>query len=387
MTLITCSECANIFSDKAPACPECGCPTELARPQTNPEAVSVKPSAAKPKQEQDSIPRPPARKRENLELSAKSIAEKKQGYMYNRANCRPPLIGIVVGAVAPATSIIWGLRQRSLLLGLLPVGLAATLSYYYPGDFSENKAPKYFIQALAGATAYGISRKLRIEAKEKGLRMPNYIEAKIQTNEPPKNQIEDNIKKPFDYLFSEISTEESTKRTIGFVLSLLAAGAGIMISRGIRDAIKNIPRQEENSRSTRITIPKNNAKYSDNLSQFTWDISTNCLKAEKELVTEARRLHPSEFAFKYEVRPGELVSQDWSKTAYPDILDAYQEMTWQNVYSSLTRTSPLAPKHCEVRDIWHHTRECTKNELDQIPWTSAERNWVTKATEYKDICY
>lgn len=28
MALITCTECGKEFSEKAPACPNCGCPTE-----------------------------------------------------------------------------------------------------------------------------------------------------------------------------------------------------------------------------------------------------------------------------------------------------------------------------------------------------------------------
>lgn len=44
MALITCSECGKEFSDKAVACPNCGCPTEEAIKQPIPEAVvPVKP--------------------------------------------------------------------------------------------------------------------------------------------------------------------------------------------------------------------------------------------------------------------------------------------------------------------------------------------------------
>ena len=34
MALINCAECSNPFSDKALACPHCGCPVEFAKPQT-----------------------------------------------------------------------------------------------------------------------------------------------------------------------------------------------------------------------------------------------------------------------------------------------------------------------------------------------------------------
>lgn len=33
MAIINCAECGNTFSDKAPACPHCGCPIEFAKPQ------------------------------------------------------------------------------------------------------------------------------------------------------------------------------------------------------------------------------------------------------------------------------------------------------------------------------------------------------------------
>ena len=47
MALITCVECGNEFSDKAPACPKCGCPTSESTKQTEtpPEA------SAEPKKE------------------------------------------------------------------------------------------------------------------------------------------------------------------------------------------------------------------------------------------------------------------------------------------------------------------------------------------------
>ena len=42
MALIKCTECGKTFSDKAPSCPECGCPTEYVLKETR----SAKPSAA-----------------------------------------------------------------------------------------------------------------------------------------------------------------------------------------------------------------------------------------------------------------------------------------------------------------------------------------------------
>lgn len=47
MAIINCAECGNAFSDKASACPHCGCPIEFARPQpTNNEATYQSTSSA-----------------------------------------------------------------------------------------------------------------------------------------------------------------------------------------------------------------------------------------------------------------------------------------------------------------------------------------------------
>ena len=35
MALIKCSECGKVFSDKATACPNCACPTELIERETS----------------------------------------------------------------------------------------------------------------------------------------------------------------------------------------------------------------------------------------------------------------------------------------------------------------------------------------------------------------
>lgn len=41
MAIINCVECGNIFSDKAPACPHCGCPIEFANPQSVIKAATI----------------------------------------------------------------------------------------------------------------------------------------------------------------------------------------------------------------------------------------------------------------------------------------------------------------------------------------------------------
>lgn len=42
MALITCTECGKKFSDKAACCPECGCPTEVVRKETNSKEMVAK---------------------------------------------------------------------------------------------------------------------------------------------------------------------------------------------------------------------------------------------------------------------------------------------------------------------------------------------------------
>ena len=151
-----------------------------------------------------------------------------------------------------------------------------------------------------------------------------------------------------------------------------------MISRGVREAIKQNSAEKDNSRSTKIETTRRQDENKSFLSPWSWNISRDCLKAEKELVKEGRRLHPSMFKV--------ADYHDWSKATYPDDFYSTQVMTWQTIYSSLTTESPLAPKHCEVRDLYDHISECTENELKAIPWTPAERKWVKKAVLFKDYC-
>ena len=47
MALIICGECKNEYSDKAPSCPKCGCPTQVL-PQATPNVVVEQKLAAKP---------------------------------------------------------------------------------------------------------------------------------------------------------------------------------------------------------------------------------------------------------------------------------------------------------------------------------------------------
>ena len=44
----------------------------------------------------------------------------RQTPMERREKCNPTLIGVFVGVVSPLSSLIWGIRQRSLKLALFP---------------------------------------------------------------------------------------------------------------------------------------------------------------------------------------------------------------------------------------------------------------------------
>ncbi len=161
MALINCSECGKQFSDRAPACPQCGCPTELARPKaedkpdgiTKDDLVNTTRDAA-PYQY---VGQPTASTKEN---DSKEISDTgNSGYLERRAQSQPLLIGFVTGAVIPLTSIVWAVRQRSWSLGILPSAFIAitTLAFNSPLDGERSLSRKYAFQGIAGVIALGIS--------------------------------------------------------------------------------------------------------------------------------------------------------------------------------------------------------------------------------------
>jgi hypothetical protein len=79
-----------------------------------------------------------------------------------RAECNPVLIGAVVGTVAPLTSIIWGVRQRSWSLALVPTAVVA-ISIGLVAGTNMTKLEKYSFQLAGGLVAGVIANSLKKE--------------------------------------------------------------------------------------------------------------------------------------------------------------------------------------------------------------------------------
>ena len=89
-----------------------------------------------------------------------------------REQCNPVLIGILVAFASPLSSIIWGIRQRSWSLALVPYALIFAFAMFVLIDTKEEKLPsgvKYPLQLSSGIVAYEISKVLKEKAsKSKG---------------------------------------------------------------------------------------------------------------------------------------------------------------------------------------------------------------------------
>ena len=86
-----------------------------------------------------------------------------------REKCNPALIGVLVGFVSPASSIIWGIRQRSWILAFAPFALAFTFGFITAVQNDEGKIPKgikYSFQISSGIVAYEIAKTLKEKAKK-----------------------------------------------------------------------------------------------------------------------------------------------------------------------------------------------------------------------------
>tara|TARA_B100001250_G_C19502170_1_gene657860 strand:- start:247 stop:555 length:309 start_codon:yes stop_codon:yes gene_type:complete len=88
-------------------------------------------------------------------------------YKERRTRCKPIVIGIFVGIVAPILSLIWAIRLRSWALGLVPTVTAFSLGLIYALASSSSILPKIYTittQIFSGILAYVIST--RIKKKE-----------------------------------------------------------------------------------------------------------------------------------------------------------------------------------------------------------------------------
>ncbi len=84
---------------------------------------------------------------------------------YRRGKCNPILIGLVVGALSPFASLIWGLRHRSILLTITPMAIIVCIELIFP-SYKLNRNLNYYSKASCGLIAYIISKKNKLNAKK-----------------------------------------------------------------------------------------------------------------------------------------------------------------------------------------------------------------------------
>ena len=84
-----------------------------------------------------------------------------------REKCNPTLIGIFVGVVSPLSSLIWGIRQRSLKLALFPYLFVFVAGFIILSLAKETKFKPEFkipVQLIGGYYAFDLTKKMKEEA-------------------------------------------------------------------------------------------------------------------------------------------------------------------------------------------------------------------------------
>jgi len=84
-----------------------------------------------------------------------------------REKCNPTLIGIFVGLVSPLSSLIWGIRQRSLKLAILPylfVFVAGYIILSFAKINSLKPEIKIPLQLIGGYYSFDLTKKMKGEA-------------------------------------------------------------------------------------------------------------------------------------------------------------------------------------------------------------------------------
>ena len=87
-----------------------------------------------------------------------------------REKCNPTLIGIFVGVVSPLSSLIWGIRQRSLKLAIFPylfVFVAGYLILSLARINSFKLEIKIPLQLIGGYYSFDLTKKMKEEALKK----------------------------------------------------------------------------------------------------------------------------------------------------------------------------------------------------------------------------
>ena len=84
-----------------------------------------------------------------------------------REKCNPILIGACVGLISPLSSVIWGIRQRSWSLALVPYLLGfcvALLIMTASGREELTNEFKYPLQFIIGLISYEMTKNMKQKA-------------------------------------------------------------------------------------------------------------------------------------------------------------------------------------------------------------------------------
>ena len=87
-----------------------------------------------------------------------------------REKCNPTLIGIFVGLISPLSSLIWGIRQRSLKLALFPylfVFVVGFIILYLARKNPLKPEIKIPLQLVGGYYSFDLTKKMKEEALKK----------------------------------------------------------------------------------------------------------------------------------------------------------------------------------------------------------------------------
>ena len=84
-----------------------------------------------------------------------------------REKCNPILIGVFVGIVSPLSSLIWGIRQRSLKLALFPYLFVFVAGFMILSLTREKLFKPEFkipLQLIGGYYSFDLTKKMKEEA-------------------------------------------------------------------------------------------------------------------------------------------------------------------------------------------------------------------------------
>ena len=84
-----------------------------------------------------------------------------------REKCNPTLIGIFVGVVSPLSSLIWGIRQRSLKLAIFPYLFVFVAGYIILSLARTNSLKpqiKIPLQLIGGYYSFDLTKRMKEDA-------------------------------------------------------------------------------------------------------------------------------------------------------------------------------------------------------------------------------